>query len=158
MQSPKPSRFLPFVMLSLIALATILTIQLSPLSFSAVPKWGIWGLALTGGAFTALLCLISFNNPTFRYTPPPPNRLHSTKPVDTPSSISLTRQGFQYLEQGDKEKAYRFFNEAIVLDPSNAYAWTGQGVSAPQATERHLCFKRAYALNPKTQNKLREEP
>lgn len=110
-------------------------------------------LGLGGGLILVVLALalVSLGRSTrwAKSTPPPPARQRpNAAGFSTRSSALLSQQGTRLMEQGQTERAYELFNQAIELDPANIEAWLGKGLVAHQPTERLICLQRVLALEP----------
>ncbi|MCB0162993.1 MAG: tetratricopeptide repeat protein [Anaerolineae bacterium] len=113
--------------------------------------WLVIGLGGGLVLVVLVLALVSLrrSTPWTKSTPPPPARRQpGTAGFSTRSSALLSQQGTRLMDQGQTERAYELFNQAIELDPANVEAWLGKGLAAHQPTERLICLQRVLALEP----------
>jgi hypothetical protein len=118
---------------------------------SPAPDWRWWGTAVLL-SFLTVLVLLFFLRLKWATLPtsihPSPRRMPRATRSSTRSSALLSQQGRQALKQGDIQRAYELFSQAVELDPANAGAWLGKGVVAQQETEKRICFERVLAIDP----------
>lgn len=120
------------------------------------PLFGRLGLviALGGGLVLMLLALalVSLRRSKWSVASPaslpPTRRPPGAAGFSTRSSALLSQQGTRLMDQGQTERAYELFSQAIELDPANVEAWLGKGLVAHQPTERLICLQRVLALEP----------
>lgn len=62
--------------------------------------------------------------------------------------LQLLKETEQYLEQGEREKAYQCSLRITALAPHDARAWYFRSRSAPSTEEQLMCLSRAYSLDP----------
>ena len=112
--------------------------------------WLVIGLG--GGLSLVVLALVLVHlrrsNRRMKAIPPPARRRPGAAGFSTRSSALLSQQGARLMDQGQTDRAYELFNQAIELDPANVEAWLGKGLVAHQPTERLICLQRVLALEP----------
>jgi len=75
-----------------------------------------------------------------------------------PEVSQLLEEAGQYLQQGQREKAYQSSLKATNLAPDEPIAWYLRSQVAPSSEEQLMCLSRAYSLDtshPETQKELR---
>lgn len=120
------------------------------------PAWRWWGSAALLSLLMVLVFLVLIRTRRAVTTAPAgahpgPRRMPGASRSSTRSSALLAKQGNHALNQGDIQRAYELFSQAIALDPTNTAAWLGKGLVAQQETEKRICFQRVLALDPDNQ-------
>jgi tetratricopeptide (TPR) repeat protein len=75
----------------------------------------------------------------------------SKVPIPNPEGVKNTKEGIEYMNRGEYNKALDCFNKAIMIDRNNVVAWSGKGLALQRLEsndEAIKSFDRVIELKP----------